>query len=163
MLDDNPFFLIYGRDPVLPHDLFLPIQPANKRVISAHDINEYKYKQLQILQKAYEKLNLKKNCEKDAYKKHYDKTHKHVEFNVGEKVMLYTPKTEIGLSTKFLAKWSGPYTVITKVSPVNFRIETENKSKNMVVHVQRLKHYRPWIAPKSYKPAFVSSLATIQE
>ena len=58
MLDDNPFLLIYGRDPVLPHDLFLPIQPENKRVISTHDINEYKYKQLQILQKAYEKLNL---------------------------------------------------------------------------------------------------------
>ena len=117
-LNDNPFFLLYGRDPVLPQDLFLPLDASSRRSITAQDINEYKYKQLQILQQAYQKLNSEKDREQAYNKARYDQTHKHVEFEIGEKVMLYTPRTEVGLSTKFLPKWTGPYTILARISPV---------------------------------------------
>jgi len=79
----------------LSQDLFLPLDASSKRSITVKDINEYKYKQLQILQQAYLlKLNSDKDCEQI-----YNKAHKHVELEIGDKVMLYTPKTEVGLST----------------------------------------------------------------
>ena len=28
-LKDNPFYLIYGRDPILPQDLFIPVKSSN--------------------------------------------------------------------------------------------------------------------------------------
>ena len=59
-LNDNPFYLLYGRDPLLPQDMFLPLSKVNRRQISSEDIYDYKVKQLQILQKAYEKLNEQK-------------------------------------------------------------------------------------------------------
>ncbi len=93
------------------------------------DVQEYKIQQLEILQAAYEKLNTNKMRERDIYKAHYDKTHKPVEFTVGDQVMLFTPRTEVGLSTSFLAKWNGPYTVVHKISAVNYRIESHCKKK----------------------------------
>jgi hypothetical protein len=38
-LKDNPFYLIYGRDPILPQDLFLPLKNSNQRQINADDFN----------------------------------------------------------------------------------------------------------------------------
>ena len=55
--NDNPFYLIYGRDPILPQDLFLPIHRSALRQISAENISEYKTKQQQLLPFAYKKLN----------------------------------------------------------------------------------------------------------
>ena len=56
-LQDSPFFLIYGRDPDLPQDLFLPLKAANKRYIEANDLGDYKIKLLKTLQDSYSKLN----------------------------------------------------------------------------------------------------------
>ena len=143
-LNDNPFFLIYGRDPILPQDLFLPIHRSALRQISAEDISDYKIKQLHLLQFAYKKLNSHKARERFEYKKYYDKTHKETSFEVDDQVMLFTPRTKVGLSTKFLPFWSGPFKIVTKISPVNFRIEGAEGKSSQVFHVQRLRLYRPW-------------------
>ena len=84
------------------------------------------------------------NCLIHKYKAHYDKKHKTVNFDVGSLVMLYTPRTQVGLTTKFLPTWEGPFTVVTQLSPVNFRIQSLNGKKTLVVHVQRLKRYKSW-------------------
>lgn len=92
------------------------------------------------LQEAYAKLNRDKIQERDVYKTYYDKTHKNVSFKVGDFVMLFTPRTEQGLTTKFLPRWTGPFKVTHKVNPVNYRLEDHAHP----VHVQRLRPYRPW-------------------
>ena len=71
-LNDNPFFLIYGRDPLLPQDLFLPIVNRNARAINTEDIHDYKSKQLRILKEAYAKLNELKENDRFDYKAYYD-------------------------------------------------------------------------------------------
>ena len=144
MLDDNPFFLIYGRDPVLPQDLFFPLAKTAHRTISGEDIYEYKTKQLKILQNAYNRLNLYKLQGRQKYKAYYDQTHKSIDFELNSQVMLYTPRTKPGFSTKFLASWDGPFIIKNKISPVNYRVESSDKKKSFVVHVQRLRKYRKW-------------------
>jgi len=139
-LKDNPFYLIYGRDPTLPQDLFLPLKTVNKRQITTEDVVENKMMLLKELHAAYEKLNQDKIKERDVYKTYYDNTHKNISFNVGDFVMLFTPRTEVGMTTKFLSRWTGPFKIETKVNPVNYRLE----SIPNVVHVQRLRKYRPW-------------------
>ena len=73
------------------------------------DIHEYKLRQLKTLQAAYEKLNNYKQDYRDKYKVHYDKTHKHVGFGLGSYVMLYTPSTKVGFSTRFLPTLGRPF------------------------------------------------------
>ena len=147
-LNDNPFYLIYGRDPLLPQDLFLPIKQNNKRQITTEDVSKYKFQLLKKLQDAYAKLNEDKVAHRDVYKTYYDKTDKEVSFEVGQYVMLFTPRTEVGITTKFLSRWTGPYKVTSKISPVNYRLEAYPNA----VHVQRLRRYRPWI-PKPNQEA----------
>ena len=112
LLRDNPFYLIYGRDPILPQDLFMPVKSSNQRQITAGDIVEYKMKLLKDLHATYGKLNQDKAKERDVYKNYYDKSHKDVSFDVGEQVMLFTPRSEIGLTKKFLSRWTGPFKVL---------------------------------------------------
>ena len=54
--------------------------------------------------------------------------------------MLFTLRTEVGMTNKILARWTGPLKIETKVNRMNYRLE----SIPNVVHVQRLRKYRPW-------------------
>ena len=153
-LNDNPFYLIYGRDPLLPQDLFLPIKQNNKRQITTEDVSKYKFQLLKKLQDAYAKLNEDKVAHRDVYKTYYDKTHKEVSFEVGQYVMLFTPRTEVGMTTKFLSRWTGPYKVTSKISPVNYRLEAYPNA----VHVQRLRRYRPWIPKPNQEAANANNI-----
>ena len=72
----------------------------------------------------------------------HDRTAKEVNFEVGEKVWVYTPKTRKGLSKKLLHCLHGPFRIVKKMSPVHFRLKTmTNKPVTMSVHANRMKVY----------------------
>ena len=71
-----------------------------------------------------------------------DRTAKEVNFEIGQKVWVYTPKTRKGLSKKLLHCWHGPFRIVKKMSPVHFRLKTmTNKPVTMSVHANRMKVY----------------------
>jgi hypothetical protein len=77
-LQEKPFFLIYGRDPVLPADLTFPTM----RKMGAEDLESYKVEKLKTLRKAYEKLMDTKDKGQSKYKEYYDCCHKNVNFEL---------------------------------------------------------------------------------
>jgi hypothetical protein len=44
-----------------------------------------------------------------------------------------------GTSPKLAKAWKGPYVVIDKIGPVNYKIKMSNGTKRSIVHVNRLK------------------------
>jgi hypothetical protein len=146
MLDETPFFLVYGRDPVMPQDLLIDSKNCNRRQISSDDVDEYKTQVLKILRATYEKLNGHKAAVQSQYKAYYDRTHREVEFEVDDEVMVYFPVSHEGLSYKLLPKWEGPFRVVQKTDSVTYRLRRDSgkKLQTLLVHVQRMKKYKPW-------------------
>ena len=99
VLDDSPFFLLYGRDAIIPQDLALNLQSKKKLF---DNTTEYKIELLKTLKKAYEKVRKVKDKEQTKYKEYFDKSHKGVDFKIGEKFG-YIPKLQL------LAKHSNSY------------------------------------------------------
>ena len=60
------------------------------------------------------------------------------EFNIGDKVLIYDPTTQIGLSRKLTIRWKGPYVVIEKRNDINYVINIEGKMSLVNKHRLRL-------------------------
>lgn len=140
-LSESPFFLLYGRDPVLPNDLALGTRPG--RNINTSDPNEYKFQLVAKLKQAYEAIEQKRAPDVDYYKFRYDSSHKDVKFEPEDQVMIYWPIPKRGLSQKLLPKWQGPYKVVKQLGPYTYRVAYDKQT--LVVHVQRMMRYEPFL------------------
>ncbi|UYV65331.1 hypothetical protein LAZ67_3003970 [Cordylochernes scorpioides] len=69
-------------------------------------------------------------------------------FETGDLVLLAVPKGKG--SSKFSAKFYGPFRVVAKVSEVNFRVRGVNMHDEQVVHIDRMKAFR---SMRNRKPA----------
>ncbi|EFA11765.1 hypothetical protein TcasGA2_TC005196 [Tribolium castaneum] len=110
------------------------------------DIIEIREKLLAIQAQAAANITKRQEYDKDRY----DSFHRHVDFSVGEQVKMFVPRRKIGKSPKLMCRWFGPYTVVKKVSDVNYELElgTKKKPKREIVHVSRiLKYHDPWTSP----------------
>lgn len=67
------------------------------------------------------------------------------EFQKGDKVLVLIPTQEC----KFLAKWHGPYEVVERVSPVNYKVrQVGRRQSTQTYHVNLLKRwYEPSQVP----------------
>jgi hypothetical protein len=132
--------MLYGREAVLPPDRTL-------QVIRTGVPNEDQYLQsLDIgIKKMYSIVN--ENIEKAAQrnKAYYDRLHRIVSYNIGDKVLVYYPTRFKGLSEKLLNQFHGPFEIVKCHSNgVNYEVQGIRNGKKLVidcVHVSRLKPY----------------------
>jgi hypothetical protein len=66
ILRDTPFFLMYGRDAVLPHDLFAPLKRGYIKI--AEDVEVYKELKVRAFKEAYAHLNKLRAADQGHYK-----------------------------------------------------------------------------------------------
>jgi len=139
VLDDSPFFLLYGRDAILPQDLAMNLKIKQKEF---QDKDSYKIHLLKTLKAAYEKLKTVKQLEQARYKSQFDKTHKNIEFKEGELAWVYFGLPIAGKTYKLLPRFEGPFKVLKKLDAVTYRLQKDDKV--IVAHVQRLLKYHVW-------------------
>ena len=136
-LNDNPFYLLYGRDAKLPQDFF-----TTKSFVNS-DVHEYVQDQIKRLQEAYAKLSVHKTEYQMKYKAYYDKSHKKISFENNDSVMIYFPVAKVNLTYKLIPKWEGPFRVVERINDLNYRVQDLNNSKRVfMVHVQRMLLYK---------------------
>ena len=126
----------------MPQDTMLHSVKDFERQISSDDVDIYKVRLLQVLQRAYRALDKHKAEYQSKYKQYYGKNRKQVQYQVGEKVRVHFQISEHeGLKYKLGTRWRGPYTIIGKIDQVPYRVKKEEQKKivTMSVHVQRLK------------------------
>lgn len=77
----------------------------------------------------------------------YDKKHRQVEYKIGEKVKVYTPKRVVDKRDKLMLNCYRPFEIIKKKSDLNYVIKNGNgkRDKTQTVHVKRMQPYHePW-------------------
>ena len=64
---------------------------------------------------------------------------KETQVKIGDKVLLYDETLRRGRSKKLESLWTGPYTIIEKISEVNYMIKKGRRT--LKVHANRLKQF----------------------
>lgn len=110
--------------------------------------------ELTPLQDAHQLAIKRTEAYKKRYKKYYDKRHKHIEFVPGDKVKFKIP-SNLPTKNKFTSTFSGPHTVVSKDSDLNYTILDHDTQKQRRVHLNQLepyyqRDYKRW-TPTNYK------------
>jgi len=109
--NEIPFYLLYGRDVVLPTDLAFEVKHDHNSDFSIEKL-AYKFDLTSRLMKAYRKLAEKRDEYINKYKDYY------VSFEPNDLVMIYWPEAQLGMAKKFLPNWRGPFKVKYRLTPV---------------------------------------------
>ncbi|XP_028417823.1 uncharacterized protein LOC114542487 [Dendronephthya gigantea] len=134
---DSPFYLLYGREPRLPIDVNI-LPPQTDKLSTS--IAEHRARIVSQLEEAQRLAKANTERTQQQMKARYDLKSKPDTYRIGQRVWVFTPKTQKGLSKKLLHCWHGPYRIAEKVSPVNFKLRNlANRLIATPVHVNRMK------------------------
>ena len=148
---ESPFYLLYGREPRLPIDTALLLPDDNL----SSSVRELRARIVRNLEEAEQIIKSNTELAQQRMKHHYDQGSAEAPYDIGAKVWVYTPKTRKGLSKKLTHHYHGPYRIVSKLSPVHFKLRTlDNRPVSVPVHANRLKPCydptdRPIVPPAS--------------
>ena len=151
---DSPFFLLYGREPRLPMDVSL-LPPKD---LSA-SIADHRARVVEHLETAQEVARANIQRAQQRMKLLYDQTSNFPEYDLGQQVWVYSPKTKRGLIKKLRHLWHGPMRIYQKFSPVTYKVKLPNNSRiATTIHINRMKPYydsasRPISPPEEDDPS----------
>ena len=147
----SPFRMIFGEEMRMPLD-----------VITAEDlcdncseyVNEHDYvtKLRENLERIHRIARDSLSVSAERQKRHYDKNVKRLEYDQGDLVRRYQPRTSKGVKKKLSRLWTGPWVIVEKLTDVLYKIKHSQTSPPSIVHADNLKLYRGNVVPKWYKP-----------
>ena len=120
----SPFFLMFGREATLPLDLVYGAPQSSTKDSEGFERHEWGRKLRSRLEGAYQYARDHLRLEVRRQRRQYQQKHPHGQLQVGDKVWLFTPRSQGG-SRKLSRYWTGPYEVIETISPVVFRIKSD--------------------------------------
>lgn len=140
-IGDTPFYIVHGRDPKMPDDLYKA--ELNRDFLGKRTAAEYARMIQERLQEAYQRVRDHNDLVRQKREmKRIQETSGVNPFFEGDLVWLYTPHKLKGLSKKLQFPWKGPFRVIKRVGPVNVQLETLTAKRiKQVVNIARLKKY----------------------
>ena len=132
----SPFKLLYGRDIRGPLQLLKDVWlDENKEYENRSDYMTKFIKNLKEI-RSFASKNLKSSQESMSH--YFNLKAVDRSFNPGDKVLVFIPTEH----DPFKAKFSGPYTVLKRISDVNYVIDTPDRRKSSkMVHINLLKPF----------------------
>ena len=133
----TPFLVMFGRSPSLPVDVMLGrmLQQKKKMPQYVQNIQRSLKDTFSLVRQQLDAAHQRQKCSADKA------STGECLFQVGDIVWLYVPAIKSGLSRKLSSLWRGPYTVLDKVTNVNYKIQLISSTKCQIVHANRLKLY----------------------
>ena len=111
--------------------------PSSENLSSS--VAEHRARIVQKLEDAQNIILSSTQLAQQRMKEQHDKRSRCVPYEVGQSVWVYTPKQRKGLSKKLLHNYHGPYRIVSKLSPVHFKLRTlDNRVVSIPAHANRL-------------------------
>ena len=137
---ETPFFLMFGQQPRLPIVIIFGIPHVGRSTTT----EEFAHSTRENLQIAFELARGNLSERVDKQKANNSKLPPLPEFTPGQKVLLYKPHHSTdGPNQKLIQPWRGPYIICFKLSLVVSRIRHPDDTKQVSVHIDHIKSYRP--------------------
>ena len=151
----TPNKMMLGREITLPVQAFICEPEKENRnelctteyIDSLQEILSYTHN--------YARKHLKQSNE--YQKKHYDQGARKRELQLGQAVWLHDPTRKIGVCSKLLPKWKGPYVVVRKIDDLTYMVKRSPRQQAKVYHIDRLLPYKGRNPPTWYKGTTQSS------
>ena len=137
----TPFFVMFGRSPTLPVDVILGRTQQDHCTQLPHYVRKLQQSVKAAFSEVRQRLVSAHQHQKKSAEAHSKSRSEETQFQIGDIVWLYTPAVKSGLSRKLSSFWRDPYTVIDKISTVNYRVQLIGSTKCLIVHCNRLKPY----------------------
>jgi predicted aspartyl protease len=132
----TPAYVNFGRELRLPVDLLSGCPPDTPADVTDY-VNDLRRRML-VVHDQVRAAGLKAS---EKMKTRYDRNVNRRGFEEGMLVWLHNPVRRKGKSPKLQPSWEGPYTVVTKLNDVTYRIRRTARSPFKIVHVDRLARY----------------------
>ena len=132
----SPNMLFLGRENRAPIDLLYGCPENDEHFNSAHD---FIAKRQCEIRRRYADVREKTKKAAERQKKFYDLRLHIQSFKPGDSVWYFYPRRRMGRSPKWQKWYTGPYLVVERVGPVNYKIQRTKRSVPIVVHVDKLK------------------------
>ena len=134
---ESPFYMLHGREPLLPMDTALlppremsPLVAEHRARVVEH-VERVRRIAAENTQRAQQKMKELHGLQAVP-----------PPFSLGDKVWVYTPKNRKGLSKKLAHNYHGPYRIVEFLSPVHCVLRAmDNRRVSTTVHVARMKRY----------------------
>ena len=135
----TPNKMVFGREVVLP------IQAVIGRPVGDHGRTDPE----SFVHKLQDKLNechevARKNLRSAAVyqKRHYDSNAKKKTFRAAQLVWLHDPSRKVGISSKLMNKWKGPFVITKVVDDIVCLVKQTASGKSKAYHIDRLYPYQ---------------------
>jgi hypothetical protein len=156
----TPFYLMYGRKPKTPLDLFTAKPSPNFNLT----IDDYAHTTKQMLKLAYDKVHTNTTSRMNTAKMRHDRTIRADSFKQGDLVMRIVDQIKPGTVKAFSEKWKGPYRVVEKINESLYAIKlVGNKTHKRIVNKIKLKRAmwnRPYTTNEIFDEDNVDTQAT---
>ena len=132
----TPYYLVFGTEPRSYIDNLFQVQMLADEPIDREE---------QIARVVIARVKARKEIQtsQEKNKIRVNDSRRRVEFQVGDRVLLRMKHLKTSKDGKLKPKYSGPYVVLKRLSPLTYRLtKTKGSYKSSVVHVKRLKLYR---------------------
>jgi transposase InsO family protein len=141
-LDHSPFYLLHGREPKLPEDILFG-SPATL----PQDRHAYATDLAKRMTDTFEHLRMAQREARRTQRDYYDARQHSSTLNENDLVLLYKPSRQVGLATKLLTHWTGPFKVVRRIRDELYSIEDPTTHACQSAHIQRLAKYDPYTEP----------------
>lgn len=134
-----PYQALFGRDATTPLDLIFGPPPDEAEFQSYHDYAIALRNRI-LAAHAWARDNMRTTIERQRRAYHKDKDN----FQLQQKVWLFTPRLRPGQSKKFATYWTGPWTISKRINDLMYQIEPDPtwlRKQSEVVSVDRLKTF----------------------